>query len=70
MGGNAVVKLPGTGSKINSFTVDGGLGYTAVNLGGWTESTEELNGITYKVWTKKDSYSAILSHKIKFKLAL
>lgn len=70
MGGNAVVKLPGTGSKINSFTVDGGLGYTAVNLGGWTESTEELNGITYKVWTKNDPYQSDLSHKINFTLAL
>ena len=70
MGGNAVVKLPGTGSIINSFTVDGGLGYTAVNLGGWTESTEELNGITYKVWTKNDPYQSDLSHKINFTLAL
>ena len=70
MGGNAVVKLPGTGSKISSFTVDSGLGYTAVNLGGWTESTEELNGITYKVWTKNDPYQSDLSHKINFTLAL
>lgn len=70
MGGNAVIKLPGNGSKINSFTVDGGLGYTAVNLGGWAESTEELNGITYKVWTKNDPYQSDLSHKINFTLAL
>lgn len=70
MGGQAVVKLPGSGSKINSFTVDGGLGYTAVNLAGWTESTEELNGIVYKVWTKNDPYQSDLSHKINFTLAL
>lgn len=70
MGGQAVVKLPGSKSKINSFTVDGGLGYTAVNLAGWTESTEELNGTTYKVWTKNDSYQSDLSHKINFTLAL
>ena len=70
MGGNAVVKLPGANSSINSFTVDGGLGYTAVNLSGWTESTEEINGITYKVWTKNDPYSSDCSHKINFTLAL
>lgn len=70
MGGQAVIKLPGSKSEINSFTVDGGLGYTAVNLAGWTESTEELNGITYKVWTKNDSYQSDLSHKINFTLAL
>ena len=70
MGGQAVIKLPGSGSKINSFTVDGGLGYTAVNLAGWTESTEELNGIVYKVWTKNDPYQSDLSHKINFTLAL
>ena len=70
MGGQAVVKLPGSGSKINSFTVDGGLGYTAVNLAGWTESTEELNGVVYKVWTKNDPYQSDLSHKINFTLAL
>lgn len=70
MGGQAVIKLPGSGSKINSFTVDGGLGYTAVNLAGWTESTEELNGVVYKVWTKNDLYQSDLSHKINFTLAL
>ena len=70
MGGNAIVKLPGANSKINSFTVDGGLGYTTVNLSGWTESTEELNGITYKVWTKNTPYSSDCSHKINFTLAL
>ena len=70
MGGNAVIKLPGTNSKINSFTVDGGLGFTAVNLSGWTESTEELNGITYKVWTKNSAYSSDNPHKINFTLAL
>jgi hypothetical protein len=32
----------------------------------WVESTETLNGITYKVWTKQSSYSAILPHKISF----
>jgi hypothetical protein len=70
MGGQAVIKLPGTGSTINSFTVDGGLGYTAVNLAGWTETTEELNGTTYKVWTKNDAYQSDLPHKINFTLAL
>ncbi len=70
MGAKACVKLPGIGSTINSFTVDGGLGYTAVNLAGWTESTEELNGVTYKVWTKNDEYQSDLSHRINFTLAL
>jgi hypothetical protein len=70
MGGNAVIKLPGIKSKINSFTVDGGLGFTAVNLSGWKETTEELNGITYKVWTKDTAYTSDLPHKINFTLAL
>lgn len=70
MGGQATIKLPGSGSTIKSFTVDGGLGYTAVNLGGWSETTEQLNGITYKVWTKNDPYQSDLSHKINFTLAL
>ena len=70
MGGNAVIKLPGTNSTINNFTVDGGLGYTAVNMSGWTESTEQLNGITYKVWTKSVAYTSDFSHKINFTLAL
>lgn len=64
--GIAVIKLPGTKAQINSFTVDGGLGYLNVNMSDWVESTETLNGITYKVWTKQSSYSAILPHKISF----
>lgn len=64
--GKAVIKLPGKNSQLNSFKVDGGLGYLDVDLSGWETSTEEINHYTYKVWTKKDSYSALLSHKINF----
>lgn len=66
--GKAVIKLPGKNSQLNSFKVDGGLGYLDVDLSGWETSTEEINHYTYKVWTKKDSYSALLSHKINFTL--
>lgn len=70
LGGQSVIKLPGSNSNISLFKVDGGLGYLDVDLGGWSESTEELNGITYKVWTKGDSYSSDLPHQINFTLSL
>ena len=49
---------------------DTGLGYLNVDIDGWETTTEFKNNITYKIWAKKDSYSAILPHKITFKLAL
>lgn len=64
----SVIKLPGTNSQLISFKVDGGLGYLDVDLNGWIQSTEQINGYTYKVWTKTDSYSNSLPHKIQFKL--
>lgn len=70
LGGQSVIKLPGANSSISSFKVNGGLGFLDVDLGGWTESTEEMNGITYKVWTKNDSYSSDLPHQINFTLSL
>lgn len=67
--GIPVIKLPGNNSRIDSFMVDGGSGYLAVNLeGAWEESTESINGITYKVWTKKTAYVDSLPHKINFTL--
>jgi hypothetical protein len=39
-------------------------------MGGWSGSSEEINGIIYNTWTKKDSYSEPVKHKLKFKLAL
>lgn len=70
--GQAQIWLPGDNSTIESFTVNIGLGeYLNVDMNGWSEPVIiPYKGINYKVWTKKDSYSAILSHKIKFKLAL
>jgi hypothetical protein len=35
-------------------------------MDGWTESQEIINGVTYKVYTKIDSYAAILPHRINF----
>lgn len=70
MSGKAIIKLPGSNSTIESFKVNGGLGFLDVDMSGWEESTEEQFGITYKVWTKKDEYSAILPHQISFKLSL
>lgn len=68
--GNTVIKLPGINSKISSFKVNGGLGFLDVNLEGWQYSTEDINGITYQVWTKTDPYISILPHQIQFKLSL
>lgn len=64
----AVIKLPGANSQLISFKVDVGLGYLDVDLNGWVQSIEQINGYTYKVWTKTDSYSSSLPHKIQFKL--
>lgn len=64
----ATIKLPGINSTIDSFKVDGGLGYLDVNMDGWDKSTEEINGYTYSVWTKQDEYVSSLPHKIQFTL--
>jgi hypothetical protein len=71
MDGQAVIKLPGTNTTLNSFKVVGlGEGYIDVDMNSWNQTTTTENGITYKVWTKGDSYAALLSHKINFTLAL
>ena len=67
--GQAMIKLPGNGSTIESFTVDAGMGYLDVDLDGWTQSTELIKNYPYKVWKKKDSYLGNLPHKITFKLS-
>ena len=67
---HAVVKLPGANTTVSSFRVDSGLGYLDVDMDGWTQTTETLNGVTYKVWTKTDSYAAILPHKINFTIRM
>ena len=63
---HAVIKIPGTKSTLNSFRVDSGLGYLDVDISGWEQTQEYINGVPYKVWTKKDEYVAILPHKINF----
>lgn len=68
LSGKAVVKLPGQNTTLDSFLVDGGLGYLNVDLSGWTTSTETINGFPYKVWTKNDTYSSALPHRITFTL--
>lgn len=68
VGGMPTIKLPGTNSKINSFTVDGGSGFLEVNLAGWKESSDTINGIPYKIWTKQTEYVDSLPHKINFTL--
>lgn len=66
LSGQAIIKLPGKNSQLQTFTVNGGLGYLNVDLTGWDESTEYINGFPYKVWTKQDEYSSVLPHRIKF----
>lgn len=69
--GRAQIWIPGLNSRLESFTVNVGLGeYLNVDLNGWDTAVVSYNGIDYKVWTKKDSYASLLSHKIKVTLAL
>lgn len=68
LSGSAVIKLPGANSQLLSFKVNGGLGFLNVDLNGWTQTTEQINGITYKVWSKNDEYSSVLPHQLQFKL--
>lgn len=71
LSGKAIIKLPGASSQLNIFKVVGlGESFIDVDLSGWEQTTETLNGITYKVWTKGDEYAAVLAHKINFTLAL
>lgn len=63
---HAIIKIPGAKSTLNSFRVDSGLGYLDVDISGWEQTQEYINGVPYKVWTKKDKYVAILPHKINF----
>ena len=63
---HAIIKIPGAKSTLNSFRVDSGLGYLDVDISGWEQTQEYINGVPYKVWTKKDEYVAILPHKINF----
>ena len=67
---HAVIKIPGTRTNIHSFRVDSGLGYLDVDMDGWTESQEVINGVTYKVYTKVDNYAAILPHRINFTIVV
>jgi hypothetical protein len=67
---HAIVKLPGADTIITSFRVDSGLGFLDVDMDGWNQTTENLNGVTYKVWTKIDSYAAILPHRINFTIRI
>lgn len=69
LSGEAVIKLPGEHTQLLTFKVNGGLGFLNVDLDGWSQSTEKINGIIYKVWTKNESYSAVLPHQLTFKLA-
>lgn len=67
---HAVIKIPGTKSTLNSFRVDSGLGYLDVDISGWEQTQEYINGVPYKVWTKKDEYVAILPHKVNFTIVV
>lgn len=67
---HAIIKIPGAKSTLNSFRVDSGLGYLDVDISGWEQTQEYINGVLYKVWTKKDEYVAILPHKINFTIVV
>lgn len=67
---HAIIKIPGEHSTISSFRLDSGLGYMDVDMDGWVYSTESINGVPYKVWTKIDNYAAILPHRINFTIVM
>ena len=67
---HAIIKIPGVKSTLNSFRVDSGLGYLDVDISGWEQTQENISGVLYKVWTKKDEYVAILPHKINFTIVV
>lgn len=67
---HAVIKIPGAKSTLNSFRVDSGLGYLDIDISGWEQTQEYINGVPYKVWTKKDEYVAILPHKVNFTIVV
>lgn len=67
---HAVIKIPGVKSTLSSFRVDSGLGYLDVDISGWEQTQEYINGVPYKVWTKKDEYVAILPHKVNFTIVV
>ena len=67
---HAIIKIPGARSTLSSFRVDSGLGYLDVDISGWEQTQEYINGVPYKVWTKKDEYVAILPHKINFTIVV
>ena len=66
LNGNPKVSIPGANS-VCTIQADLGLGYMDTT---WTKSTEVRNGITYSVWTKPDSYSQDVKHKITFNIYL
>lgn len=68
LSGKAVIKLPGSNTTLNLFQVDGGMGFLNIDLSGWTQTEETINGYPYKVWTKNDEYNEVLTHKINFTL--
>lgn len=69
LSGNSVIKIPGLKSKINSFQVNGGSGWLAVNIeGAWDYKIEQDNNIYYQVWTKKKSEEDALPYIINFTL--
>ena len=69
LSGTPSIKIPGANSTLDVFKVNGGLGFLDVDMNGWKTSTEQINGITYKVWTKTDSYASVLPHQIQFTTA-
>lgn len=69
LSGKAVIKIPGANSTLDSFKVNGGLGFLEIDMSGWTKSIEQINDYTYQVWTKNDSYASELPHQIQFTLA-
>lgn len=67
LSGKAIIKLPGVKTDFE-LKLEGVSGFMDVNPEGWTQYEEDINGVTYLVYEKLDSYADAVLHQINFKL--
>lgn len=66
LSGSPKISIPGANS---TCTIQADLGFGYMDAA-WNKTTETRNGVTYSVWTKPDSYSQEVKHKITFNIYL
>lgn len=67
LSGKAIIKLPGARSEF-TLKLEGVSGFMDINSEGWVLYEEDINGVTYQVYEKSDSYADPVLHQINFKL--